>query len=249
MLPACKWPVIGRLEASVVLPAGIAFFCGFLTAADPATAAGTAFAIDTAEVSEPGSCKVEAWTSWADNRDGLATINPACVVDALVPTEISVQIVRDRTGDEWSTSLTPKAKSKLVPTSIGSFGFAFAAGTTYDFAASGIANVFAYVPATLRMSENTRINLNAGWQVDREASRHFATYGIGFDWRFTETWIWTIETFGLLGSAPTRSETWPRLQTGFRFRPVDKFSMDFIYGRNINGENADWVTAGTTIRF
>ena len=29
----------------------------------------------------------------------------------------------------------------------------------------------------------------------------------------------------------------------------DQFSLDVIYGRNINGENADWITVGTTIRF
>ena len=34
-----------------------------------------------------------------------------------------------------------------------------------------------------------------------------------------------------------------------RWRPDDIFSVDLIYGRNITGENANWITLGTTIRF
>jgi len=42
---------------------------------------------------------------------------------------------------------------------------------------------------------------------------------------------------------------WPRFQTGVRYRPNEIFSVDVIYGRNINGENVNWLTIGTTIRF
>jgi hypothetical protein len=34
-----------------------------------------------------------------------------------------------------------------------------------------------------------------------------------------------------------------------RYRPNEIFSVDLIYGRNITGENANWFTLGTTIRF
>jgi hypothetical protein len=34
-----------------------------------------------------------------------------------------------------------------------------------------------------------------------------------------------------------------------RYRPNEIFSVDVIYGRNITGENANWITLGTTIRF
>jgi hypothetical protein len=34
-----------------------------------------------------------------------------------------------------------------------------------------------------------------------------------------------------------------------RYRPNEIFSVDLIYGRNIMGENANWITIGTTIRF
>jgi hypothetical protein len=220
-----------------------------LNAPQPVHAAGTAYGVDTAEVGDPGNCKVEAWTSLANNKDGLATANPSCVFNTFTPTEISAQVVRGRASDEWSTSLTPKAKFKLVPTSIGSFGFALATGAAIDPRVGETTSVFAYVPATLRLSETVRVNVNGGWLQDRTADRHFATYGLSIDWRFTETLTLTLETFGQAGKADTPSETQPRFQAGVRYRPVDRFSLDVIYGRNINGENADWITVGTTIRF
>ena len=97
-------------------------------------------AVDTSEVSETGSCKIESWASWAGNQDLVATINPSCVVSLLgQPFELSAQIARSRADDDWATSIAPKAKTKLIPTSIGNFGLAIAGGATYDFAADEIA--------------------------------------------------------------------------------------------------------------
>jgi hypothetical protein len=95
-----------------------------------------------------------------------------------------------------------------------------------------------------------RINLNAGWMWDRTVDRHYLTYGAGVDWRTPDN-VYTItaEIFGQLGSSDTPSVVQPRFQIGTRFRPVDAFSIDLIYGHNITGENAHWITAGTTIRF
>lgn len=222
-----------------------------LLSASGARAAGTAFGVDTAEVSDPGNCKVEMWTSRANNGDGLATVNPSCVANIITPTEISAQITRSRSDAEWATTISPKAKAKLVPTAIGSFGFAFAAGATYDATAADMSNLFAYVPATLRLSEVVRINVNAGWLLDQTIDRHYATYGLGVDWRMTDVLTLTGETFGQAGKrdGDDPSITQPRFQVGLRYRPVDRFSVDLIYGRNITGENADWLTLATTIRF
>ena len=38
------------------------------------------------------------------------------------------------------------------------------------------------------------------------------------------------------------SVTRPRFQAGVRYRPNEIFSVDLIYGRNIMGENANWIT-------
>jgi hypothetical protein len=216
-----------------------------------ARASGAAFAVDTSEISEVGACKVEAWASWAANRDVVTTANPACVVDLFMPVEVSAQITRSRADDEWASAIAPKAKTKLVPTAIGSFGLAVAGGTSFDLDTGENTTVFAYAPATLRLSESARINVNAGWLWDRTADRHFATYGLGTDLKLTETLIWTTEVFGQLGDRDREQPgtTDPRVQTGLRFRPVDRFSMDLIYGWNINGEQSRWLTLATTIRF
>jgi len=50
-------------------------------------------------------------------------------------------------------------------------------------------------------------------------------------------------------SVPAASITDPRFQLGLRWRPVERFNIDLIYGRNIQGENANWITLATTVRF
>ena len=58
--------------------------------------------------------------------------------------------------------------------------------------------------------------------------------------------------FGQLGEVPEdgrRTLVQPRFQVGLRWRPIDRFSMDLILGRNITGENANWITVGLNLRF
>ena len=76
-----------------------------------ADAAGGAYGVDTADVSEAGSCKVESWNSIADNKDAITAVNPACVVDLFRPVELSTQISRSRASDDLSSSFAPKAKT------------------------------------------------------------------------------------------------------------------------------------------
>jgi hypothetical protein len=236
-------------------PSCVLLAIGVLVAAEfampqPARAAGTAYGVDTAEVSEVGNCKVESWLSWASNQDFIGVMNPSCVVNISRPVELSVQIQRSRSDTEWGTSLGPKFKTNLIPSAIGRFGVAVAAGAMFDVITRENTGFYGYLPATLRLSEVVRINLNGGWLWDRVADRHFFTYGAGVDWRTPDNvWTLTAEVFGQLGTAETRPEIQPRFQLGLRFRPIDRFSVDFILGRNITGENANWITVATSIRF
>jgi hypothetical protein len=220
-----------------------------LLAAGEARAANGAYAVDAADISETGSCKVESWISSASNADFSAVANPSCVVDVFRPVELSLLTNRSRSDGEWSTTLNPKAKTNLVPTGIGKFGFSIYAGGSFDALTGENLTAFAVVPATFRLSETMRVNLNAGWLWDRTVERHYLTYGLGFDWKFTDVLQWTIEAFGQAGTADVSSVVRPRFQTGVRYRPNEIFSVDVIYGRNITGENANWITIGTTIRF
>src|SRR3954471_14879203 len=78
-------------------------------------AAGGAFAVDDSEVGKPGERKVESWVSFADNKDFAGVTAPACVANLGRPVELGVQLQRARSGGEWGTGLTLKAKTSLIP--------------------------------------------------------------------------------------------------------------------------------------
>jgi hypothetical protein len=140
---------------------------------------------------------------------------------------------------------------KLVPTAIGSWGWAVTATSTHDLITGEHTSLAFVLPGTLRLSEIARINVNAGVLWDRTTDRRYLTYGLGFDLRTRDNvWTLTTEVFGQVGSTFDEGHlTQPRFQVGMRWRPIDQFSVDVIYGRNITGENANWITVGTTIRF
>src|SRR5436190_15635932 len=189
-------------------------------------AANGAYAVDAADISEVGSCKIESWMSMATNTDFSAVANPSCAVNIFRPVELSLQTVRSRSDGDWSTTIAPKAKWNFVPTGIGKFGLSFYAGGSFDALTGENLTAFAVVPVTYRLSETMRINLNGGWLWDRSVDRHYLTYGLGFDWKFTGTLQWTIEAFGQAGASDRPSVVQPRLQTGVRYRPNEIFSVD-----------------------
>ena len=222
-----------------------------------ARAANGAYAVDAADINDFGSCKVESWVQSATNSDFAAVANPSCVVDIFKPVELTLMVDRFRAAGDWNTSIAPKAKWNIIPTAIGKLGLSFYAGGAFDAQTGDSTSTFAVVPVTYRLSEITRINAIGGWLWDRTVDRHYFLYGIGYDWKFTDVLQFTIETFGQAkianganaGLPDASSVTQPRLQTGVRYRPNEIFSLDLIYGRNINGENSNWITLGTTVRF
>ncbi|HEY0235525.1 MAG TPA: hypothetical protein VGC86_10820 [Afipia sp.] len=154
--------------ASLLLAIAAAFvLMDVLQFIDIADAAGGAFAVDTADVNEIGSCKVESWLQGASNTDFAAVANPACVLDVTCPVEFSTQLTSARAGGTWSTSVAPKVKTNLVPTSIGAFGFAAELGASVDVVTGENTSVFAYIPATYRFSETMRLDLSGGWLWDK----------------------------------------------------------------------------------
>jgi hypothetical protein len=236
-----------RLQAVATALYAVAATAGF---SGQGWAAGAAYQVDTAEVSEAGSCKVESWVSSAGNHDFIAAVSPACVVSMFRPVEVSAQFTRSRADGEWDTGVSPKVKTNIVPTAIGSWGFAVSATAAYDLITRENTALFVTVPTTLRLSDVVRINLNAGWQLDRTVNRSYFTYGAGFDWRTPDN-VWTLtgEMFGQAGAAEDPGVVEPRFQLGLRYRPVDQFNIDLIYGRNLAGERANWITLATVVRF
>src|SRR5438046_6555425 len=96
--------------------------------AEELRAANGAYAVDAADISEVGSCKVESWLSTASNTDFTAVANPSCVVNPFQPVELSMLTSRGRSDGEWSSTIQPKAKTNIVPTGIGKLGFSIYPG-------------------------------------------------------------------------------------------------------------------------
>src|SRR3954454_21306971 len=194
--------------------------------AGAARAANGAYAVDAADISEVGSCKVESWISTATNTDFSAVANPSCAVDIFRPVELSLLTTASRQDGAWSETIAPKAKTNLIPTGIGKWGISFYASGSFDALTGNNLTAFAVVPATFRLSETMRINLNGGWLWDRVVDRHYLLYGIGWDWKFTDVWQLTLEAFGQAGQADVPSVTRPRFQAGVRYRRNEIFSVD-----------------------
>src|SRR5215471_15425421 len=143
--------------------------------AGEARAANNAYAVDAADISETGSCKIESWLSSSTNSDFSAVANPSCVVDPfkIKPVELSLLTNRAKSDGEWSTSIAPKAKVNLVPTGVGRLGVSAYVNASFDALTGENLTIAAVIPATYRLSENMRINLNGGWLWDRTTDRHF----------------------------------------------------------------------------
>jgi hypothetical protein len=209
-------------------------------------AAGGAFAVDDSEIAKPGDCKVESWLSLADNKDLIGAVAPACVVDLGRPVELSAVFQRFGSGGEWGTSFTAKGKMNLVPVEANKIGVALVGGTGHDLLSGEHTAVFFAVPVTFQVHEQVRLNVNAGWNWDRPNDRHFFTWGAGFEWNFVKPLTLIGEVFGQVGREGPED---PRFQLGLRYTPVESVDFDVIYGRNITGERANWITLGLNVRF
>src|SRR5438876_1759267 len=174
-----------RMAAALCVVAGASML------SDQALGAGAAYQVDTAEVSEVGACKVESWASAASNHDFFGAVAPACVVNLFRAVEVSAQFNRARAEEEWGTGVTPKLKTQLKPSGIGIWGIAVTATASYDLITRENTAYAFTIPATLRLSNVVRINVNLGYQRDRIAARDYLTYGAGFDWRTPDN-VWTL---------------------------------------------------------
>ena len=221
-------------------------------------AAGGAYAVDDVEVGKPGDCKVESWASFASNHDMAAVVSPACVVNLGIPVEMGVAFVRARSDDVWTSAGGPKAKINLIPVETGKIGLGLAGSAAWNLGTGQYTGNVIFVPLTYQLREGFSINVNGGWQYDAVERLSYAYWGAGFEWNFVKPLTLIAEVDGLYGKLPAVAEDEapapeairePRTQVGLRFTPQDNFDIDLIWGRNITGENAHWLTVGVNLRF
>jgi hypothetical protein len=223
-----------------------------------ANAAGGAFAVDDVEIGKPGDCEVDSWVSTASNHNLITSANPKCVFKLGIPVEFDGLIQHTRTDGVWGTSGTLFAKTNLIPVEGHPFGLGIEGGSSWDLITGGNNGGFVFVPFTFQLRENFRVNLNGGWAYDNVAKINYATWGAGFEWGFIKPFKLIGEVYGQLGSLPAvnngdppppNSIVEPKIQLGVRYTPQDKVDLDVIYGHNITGENAHWLTLGVNLRF
>jgi hypothetical protein len=97
------------------------------------------------------------------------------------------------------------------------------------------------VPTTIKLHDQLRVHLNTGVLADDHSH---LTWGAGIEWQVEKSWSLIAESFGLTGHLDQ-----PRLQAGLRFAPGNPVDIDIIYGHNVTGESAHWITTGLTVRF
>jgi len=134
----------------------------------------------------------------------------------------------------------------------GKFGLAIAGGASFNALTGENTGAFVNIPVTYTATETLKLNVNAGWLYDRPNALHYASYGAGFEWIPVKDGPVTLiaEVFGLIGErTDPRSIIEPRFQAGVRITPIETVDLDLIYGRNIAGENANWITVGLNVRF
>jgi hypothetical protein len=199
------------------------------------------YAVDDAAVGDPGHCQVETWASAAGNGDLIAVVQPACVVNLGVPVELTGTLQPVRADGEW---IDLKGwQIKFIVLRIGDLLVATSVGTLVD-AGSGDSLTLANLPMTIKLNDNLRFNINAGWLFDSAADSNHLFTGVAAEWDFRTSWTLIAEVFGLTGI-----EEAPRMQAGLRYAPMKDVDLDVIYGHNIAGERASWITLGVAVRF
>jgi hypothetical protein len=216
----------------------------------PAVAARAGFYVDDFEVDEVGSCSVESWVSYASNKDFMAATSPSCVVQiGRSPVEIGTEVQRSRENGEWKTQGGVSGKVTLVRMTKG-IGIGLSGETNWNLITGASTGGNINVPVSFDISKNVRLNVNGGYLYDGELKANFGTWGTGVEWAINPKVALIGEVFGQLGSrGETTTTQQPRMQAGVRYSVRDNVDLTLIYGRNLNGENANWVTVGTTFGF
>jgi hypothetical protein len=216
----------------------------------PGAAAKAAFYVDDFEVDQPGSCSVDSWMSFAGNNDFMAVTSPSCVVEiGKSPVELGAEYQRSRESGEWKSQGSVSGKVTLVRMTKG-VGIGLSGELDWDMVTGASKGGNFNIPVSFDIGKNLRLNVNGGYLYDAPKQGSYGTWGTGLEWTINPKVALIGEIFGQLGSrGETTTTQQPRFQTGLRYSPRDNVDFTLIYGRNLNGENANWVTVGTTFSF
>ena len=206
---------------------------------------GGPYYVDDAEIGKVGSCEVESWASFAANTDHIYVFSPACVIKLGAPVEIGLNAVNALSAGVGDTTFSLTGKTVPLPIGPSGFGLALSGAVVYDFTEKTLNSLIFEVPLTFDFSEQLRLNIDVGSQYNAIDPRGLlARAGSGVSWDLAKHWSIDSEVFALMGPGQTN----PRFQTGLRYSPTKDVDLDVIYGRNLTGEQANWITVALTFR-
>jgi hypothetical protein len=206
---------------------------------------GGPYYVDDAEIGKVGSCELESWGSFAGTGDRILVFSPACVLKLGSPVEVGTNLVNMRSEGADNSMLSLTAKTVPIPIGRAGFGMAMSGALVYDPINHKVSGVIANIPLTFELSKQLRLNVNIGAQYNNgDTGGLYATAGAGLAWNFIKQWSVISEVFSVIGPGQTN----PRLQSGIRYNPTKDVDWDVIYGRNLAGEGANWITFALTVR-
>jgi hypothetical protein len=208
---------------------------------------GGPYFVDDAEIGPVGSCEFQQLASSARNGDHIYGFSPACVVQLGAPVEIGTNHVNFRSDGVVAPLSSVTGKTVPIPLPGGGragFGLALSGEFIWDMTSNSFASMIFNIPLTYDFNDRLRLNVNVGALYNADPSVLLATAGLGVSWNFADQWSVISEVFALMGPGQTN----PRFQTGLRYNPIKAVDCDFIYGRNLTGEGANWFTVALTYR-
>lgn len=221
-----------------------ALLAAVLAAAGQAQAAGGAHVIDDSEVGAPGSCQVDTWAALQEHHQKQISLAPACTPAALPWLELGANLGHDWRGSRHESRVGPALKLSLLPPDHG-LGLGLKSEAGMDARTGRWTTAGWIVPVTLPIRPWLRLNLNAGWTLDKddESRRHAAFYGLQVEADLAAQVSLMAEAFQRKGS---RSG----YQAGARWNPGNgPLDLDLLVGRRVDGSDARQVTLGMSVRF
>ncbi|MCC5994772.1 MAG: hypothetical protein JJU18_00185 [Oceanicaulis sp.] len=208
----------------------------------PALASGGPYAVDDAGIATPGKFKLETWMSVADTDDLIFIASPGYVFEALPWIEFELTYERARRGGDWEDTLAPAVKIALRDVDEHGYGVALSLGSGHAGIVRRADTMYAVVPVTIPAGERLLVNVNAGVERDQETRQTEAVWGVGGQLLFDRGEL-IAETFGREGGTPG-------FQAGVRpYLFGGDIALEFAYGRNLDGDRANWLTVGLSFEF
>lgn len=214
-----------------------------LSAMPASLANGGPYAVDDAGIATPGKFKLESWSSFANNGDRVWLASPGFTLEALPFVEFELTVESRRTDGEWATTFAPAAKIALRDIDEHGYGLALSVGSGHAGVIRNADTLYAVVPLSLPVHERLNLHFNAGVERDLTENETVGVWGMAAQ-------VMAHERLELIGEVFGADHDRPGWQAGLRPLLFDgRVTLDIVYGRNLDGERADWLTVGLAFEF